>query len=247
MSAELYIAEVKKLIEKIETTQMDSIHKVADLISDAIINGNLVYIFGAGHSNILAIECFDRAGGLANMQPIFDSGLDYFSGSQRQSGFERLPGYAPIIVKDYDIKQGDVVIILSNSGRNPAPVQMALEVKKLGAIVVALTSREHSNAVTSNDPTGKKLLEIADIVIDNGCPPGDAMVKLPGLLPKVGPGSTVAGAVILEAIITQAAKNVLDKGKIPPVGFSGNLPDAAEYNREYSKQTEVFTRKMRHK
>jgi uncharacterized phosphosugar-binding protein len=247
MSAELYIAEVKKLIEKIETTQMDSIQKVAELVSDAIIKNNLVYIFGAGHSNILAIECFDRAGGLMNMQAMLDSGLDYFSGARRQGGFERLPGYISCIVKDYDIKQGDVVIILSNSGRNPAPVQMAIEVKKLGAIVVALTSLEHTNAVTSNDPSGKKLIDIADIIIDNGCPAGDAMVKLPNLLPKVGPGSTVAGAVILESIVTQAAKNVLDKGFNPPVGFSGNLPEAKEYNEKFFKQEEVFTRKMRHK
>ena len=188
MSAEVFISEVKKLIEKIEKTQMDAIHQVAGLISDAIIQDNLVYIFGAGHSNILAIECFDRAGGLVNMQPIFDSGLDYFSGAHRQGGFERLPGYVKCIVGDYAVKSGDVVIILSNSGRNPAPVQMALEVKKLGAVVVALTSLEHSNAVSSNDPSGKKLIDVADIIIDNGCPAGDAMVKLEGLLPKVGPG-----------------------------------------------------------
>ena len=106
MSAEVFISEVKKLIEKIEKTQMDAIHQVAGLISDAIIQDNLVYIFGAGHSNILAIECFDRAGGLVNMQPIFDSGLDYFSGAHRQGGFERLPGYVKCIVGDYADKIG---------------------------------------------------------------------------------------------------------------------------------------------
>ncbi|HUV16558.1 MAG TPA: SIS domain-containing protein [Pelolinea sp.] len=247
MSAELYIDEVKKLIEKIEITQMDNIHHVAELISNAIIAEKLVYIFGAGHSNILAIECFDRAGGLGNMQPIFDSGLDYFSGARRQGGFERLPGYVGCIINDYDIKNDDVVIIISNSGRNPAPVQMALEVKKRGAVVVAITSLEHSNAVTSNDPSGMKLIEIADIVIDNGCPSGDAMIKLPNFPPKVGPGSTVAGATILNAIITQAAKKVLESGIHPPVGFSGNLPEAQEYNKNASIQQQIFTQKMRHK
>ena len=247
MSAELYIAEVKKLIEKIETTQMDAIRKVAELVSDAIIKQNLVFIFGAGHSNILAIETFDRAGGLGNMQAMLDSGLHYFSGAHRQSGFERLPGYARCIIGDYNIKAGDVLIVLSNSGRNPVPVQMALEAKKLGAVIVALTSLEHSKAVTSNDPSGKKLYEIADIVIDNGCPPGDALVSLPGLLPKVGPGSTVAGATIMNAIITQASQNVLDKGLNPPVFFSGNLPDAADYNQKFMVQQEIFTRKMKHK
>jgi len=246
MSAESYISEVKELIRKIESTQMDSINRVAELIAKAIIQEKLVFIFGAGHSNILAIECFDRAGGLANIQPILDAGLDFYSGSGRQSGFERLPGYVQFVIRDYKIERGDVVIVISNSGRNPAPVEIALEAKKRGACVVALVSMEHSKNVTSNDPSGKKLIDIADIVIDNGCPAGDALVKLPNLLPKVGPGSTVAGATILNAIITQAAKNVLEKGKIPPVGFSGNLPEGEEYNKKFFQQQQIFSRKMRH-
>ena len=247
MSAEEYINAAKGLIKKIEETQLEVIHQVADLVTQAIIQEKLVFIFGAGHSSLLSIECFSRAGGLGNMQPMLDAGLDYFSGSRRQSGFERLPGYAKCMVNDYGIGEGDVVIIISNSGRNPVPVEMALEVKKLGAIVVALTSVEHCQSVTSNDPSGKKLMEIADIVIDNGCPAGDAMIELPGLLPKVGPGSTVAGAVILEAIVTQAARNVLEKGQMRPVGFSGNLPQAAEYNKKFHAQREKFTRQMRHR
>jgi uncharacterized phosphosugar-binding protein len=114
MSAENYISEVKKLIDKIEKTQMASIHKVAKLVANAIMNDNLVFIFGAGHSNILAIECFARAGGLGNMQPMLDAGLDYGSGAHRQSGFERLPGYASCMVNDYDIQSGDIVIIISH-------------------------------------------------------------------------------------------------------------------------------------
>jgi len=247
MSAERYINAAKDLITKIEESQLDVIHQVAELVSNAIINEKLVFIFGAGHSNILAIECFSRAGGLGNVQPMLDAGLDYGSGSQRQSGFERLPGYAKCMVNDYGIGEGDLVIIISNSGRNPVPVEMALEVKKLGAKVVALTSLAHSNAVTSNDPSGKKLMEVADIVIDNGCPPGDAMIELPGLLPKVGPGSTVAGAVILNSIITQAAQIVLEKGGMPPVAFSGNLPEAKEYNVKFHELRQKFTRQMRHR
>jgi uncharacterized phosphosugar-binding protein len=247
MSAQAYINEAKKLIEKIEKTQMDAILQVAELVSDAIIKEKLVYIFGAGHSSILCIECFARAGGLANIQPMLDAGLDYGSGASRQSGFERLPGYAKCMVHDYDIKAGDVVIILSNSGRNPVPVQMALEVKKLGATVVGITSFAHTNGVTSNDPSGKKLIDVADIIFDNGCPAGDAMVKFPDFPPRVGPGSTVAGAVILNSIVVQASKNLLDKGINPPVSFSGNLPEAKEYNENFFKQREVFSRKMRHR
>lgn len=247
MSAEEYIKAAKKLIDKIETTQLEAIHKVAELVSQAIIQERLVFIFGAGHSSLLSIECFARAGGLGNMQPMLDAGLDFISGAQRQSGFERLPGYAKCMVNGYGIRDGDIVIIISNSGRNPAPVEMALEVKKLGAEVIALTSVDHSQNVTSNDPSGKKLMEIADIVLDNGCPAGDAMIELPGLQPKVGPGSTVAGAIILNAIVTQAARNVLESGQMPPVAFSGNLPNAKEHNQKFHEHRQKFIRQMRHR
>ena len=247
MSAEKYIQAAKNLIEKIENSQMDAIRQVADLVTEAIINEKLVFIYGAGHSSILCIETFARAGGLANMQAMLDAGLYMISGAQRQGGFERLPGYASCMVNDYGISEGDLVIVISNSGRNPAPVEMALEVKKLGATVVGLTSLAHSNSVTSNDPSGKKLMEIADIVIDNGCPPGDAMIELPDLLPRVGPGSTVAGAVILNSIVTQSAANLLEKGIKPPVALSGNLPEGEEYNKSFRKQREKFSRQMRHR
>lgn len=247
MSAEEYIKAAKDLVNKIEATQLEVIHKVAELVSKAIIQERLVFIFGAGHSSLLSIECFARAGGLGNMQPMLDAGLDFISGAQRQSGFERLPGYARCMVNGYGIREGDIVIIISNSGRNPAPVEMALEVKKLGAQVIALTSLAHSENVTSNDPSGKKLMEVADIVLDNGCPAGDAMIELPGLQPKVGPGSTVAGAIILNAIVTQATRNVLDNGFMPPVAFSGNLPNAKEQNQKFYENRQKFIRQMRHR
>ena len=246
MSAETYLTQIKELINKIESSQLEKIHQVADLVASAVINERLVYLFGAGHSNILAIECFDRAGGLGNMQPMIDAGLDFISGASRQGGFERLPGYSPIVIKEYDLQPGDVIIVISNSGRNPAPVQMALEAKKLGATVIALTSVEHSQAVSSNDPSGKKLIDIADIILDNGCPAGDALVQFPGFLPRVGPGSTVAGAAILNAIVVQAAKNLLDQGLVPPVAISGNLPEGKEFNEKFFNRQRKFYSKMKH-
>jgi len=247
MSAEVYISEVKKLIENVEKTQMEKIHQVADLAADAFINNNLVYVFGTGHSTIMAIEVFARAGGLFHMQAIFDEGMAISAGARRQGAFERLPGYVGCIIPDYDIGPGDVVIVASNSGRNPAPVQMALEAKKLGAVVVALTSLQHSTSVPSNDPSGKKLHEIADIVLDNGCPAGDAVVELPDLPVKVGPSSTVLGALILDSIVAQTAKNLLDRGVIPPVAMSGNLPEGKEYNKQFLNLRERFSKKLRHR
>ena len=247
MSAEQYILEIKKLIEKVEKTQISNIRRAAELIADSIMRDRLVYVFGAGHSHLLAYEVFARAGGLAQMQPILDHGLDFGSGARRQGGFERLPGYARIVIQDYDIRPGDVMIVISNSGRNPAPVEMALEGKKRGVTVIALTSLPHSTSVSSSDPSGKRLFEVADLVLDTGCVAGDALVKLEGLPPRVGPGSTVIGALILNAIVVQVAKNLLDRGETPAVAFSGNLEGGQEYNEKVLDKTmEKFRGQMRH-
>jgi uncharacterized phosphosugar-binding protein len=247
MGAELYILEIKKLIEKVEKTQLSNIRRAAELVADSIVRDRLVHIFGAGHSHFLAYECFDRAGGLLNMQAILDHGLDFGSGMRRQGGFERFPGYAKIVIQDYDIGPDDVMIVISNSGRNPAPVEMALEGKKRGATIIALTSLPHSTSVSSNDPSGKRLFEVADLVLDNGCVAGDALVELEGLPPRVGPGSTVIGALILNAIVVQAAKNLLNRGEIPPVAFSGNLEGGREHNEKVlGKVREKLWHQMRH-
>jgi uncharacterized phosphosugar-binding protein len=247
MSAEKYLTEIKKLIEHVEKTQMDNIQRASALIADSIARDRLVYLFGAGHSHLLANECFARAGGLLNMQAMLDPGLGFIAGAERQGGFERLPGYSKIVIRDYDIRQGDVIIVISNSGRNPAPVEMALEAKKRGATVIALTSMPHSTSVSSNDPSGKRLFEVADVILDNGCPAGDALVKLEGLLPPVGPSSGVMGALILNAIVVQVAQNLLDRGVMPMVALSGNLPGAQEYNDKIlSAAQKTLKDQMRH-
>lgn len=247
MSAEQYILEIKKLIERVEKTQLSNIRHAAELIEESIMRDRLVYVFGAGHSHLLAYECFNRAGGLVTMQAILDTGLDFGSGMRRQGGFERLPGYAKIVIQDYDIRPGDVIIVISNSGRNPAPVEMALEGKKRGATIIALTSLPHSTNVSSSDPSGKRLFEVANIVLDTGCVAGDALVKLEGLPPRVGPGSTVIGALILNAIVVQVAKNLLDRAEIPPVALSGNLAGGREYNEKVlGKIRKKFKGQMRH-
>ncbi|KPL16788.1 MAG: hypothetical protein AMJ93_15410 [Anaerolineae bacterium SM23_84] len=247
MSAEQYIAEIRKLIDQVEQTQLDNIQQVAEWVAESIAKDRLVYVFGAGHSALLGMEVFARAGGLLQMQPILDAGLDFGSGARRQGGFERLPGYAKIVIEDYDIQPGDVVIVVSNSGRNPAPVEMALEAKERGARIVALTSMPHSTSVAANNPAGKRLFEVADLVLDSGCPAGDAVVKLEGLRPAVAPSSTVVGALILNAIVAQAAQNLLDRGETPAVALSGNLEGAREYNeRVLGSIREKFRGRMKH-
>jgi uncharacterized phosphosugar-binding protein len=137
---------------------------------------------------------------------------------------------------DYDVQAGDVIIVISNSGRNAAPVEMALEAKERGLVVVALTSLAHARSVPPKHASGKRLNEIADIVLDNQGVPGDGILKLEGLQPRVGPTSTVMGAIILNAIMVQAVTYILEAGGTPPVAFSANLDGAEEYNADLVRQ-----------
>jgi uncharacterized phosphosugar-binding protein len=247
MSAEQYIGEIKKLIGWVEKTQLGNIRRAAELVTESVMKDRLVYVFGAGHSCLLSLELFARAGGLLQMQPVLDAGLDFGSGAGRQGGFERLPGYAEIVIQEYDIQPDDVMIVISNSGRNPAPVEMALEAKERGATIIALTSMPHSTSVSPSNPAGKRLFEVADLVLDTGCPAGDALVQLEGLPPRVAPGSTVIGALILNAIVAQVAKDLLERGEVPAVPFSGNLEGAREYNDQVlEKIQEKFKARLKH-
>ncbi len=244
-AAQKYFDEIRPLIDAIATDEMDKIQKVAELMTDATVRGRLIYYFGAGHSQLLAMEMFTRAGGLGNAQAMIDPGLVFIGGAARQGGFERLPGYGKIVVQDYDIQKDDVVFVISNSGRNPAVVEVAMAAREKGAVVVAIVSMKHATSVTPNNPYGKMLHEVADIVIDNHGPAGDALVKLEGLEPPVAGSSTVLGACILQSLVAQTAQNLIDRGQMPPVGYSGNMPQAAEYRKKVGDLRARFRAMMR--
>lgn len=200
----------------------ESIAAAGEAVADAIQNNKGYFLFGSGHSALIAHEAFWRAGGLAPALPIVDpTGGDA----------ERLPGYAPIVLEHYDLQPGSVIVVISNSGINPLPVEVALECKARGLTVIAITCLAHSQAVASRHPGGKKLYEVADIVIDTQGLPGDAALDLPGVPGRVGPTSTLLGAAIVEAISVQATAVLVERGVTPPVLVSANLPEGDAHNR----------------
>ena len=144
---------------------------------------------------------------------------------------ERVEGMAAVIFDYYGISSKDALVIISNSGRNAAPIEMAELAHAHGVPVVAITSLAHSQGTTSRHSSGKKLYQLADVVIDNLCPRGDAIIHLEGLATPVGAGSGVAGMFILHTIIVQAVQDLLDRGVQPPVFMSGNLDESEDYNR----------------
>jgi uncharacterized phosphosugar-binding protein/N-acetylglucosamine kinase-like BadF-type ATPase len=234
-----YIANIEELIEEVKETQMQALKESARIISECLISKGMIYIFGTGHSHMLAEEIFYRAGGLARVNPILDEGLMLHSGAVKSTSMERLHGYAKALLDNYPIQKDDVIIIASNSGRNTVCIEMAIEAKKMGMKILALTNLKHSKSVTSRHESGRLLYELADIVIDNCGSIGDASVKFEHI-GSVGPTSTVMGAILLHAIICDAIGIMLEKNVIPEVFCSSNVDGGDSINQslidKYTKE-----------
>ncbi len=231
-----YFDEVEKLLEEIRATQGENILKAARLVSDCIAKDGLVHAFGTGHSHILAREISLRAGTLAPVSLIYDPSLAGSLQMEKSSYLERLEGYAAVLINYVDPSPQDIFIIISNSGRNAVPIEMALEARKRGHKVIGLTSVAYSRSTTSRHSSRKKLFEIADVVLDNCGKQGDAVLKLPRLDQRLGPTSTITGAYLLNAVMVQAACNLVNQSLEPPVLWSGNLDRGMEQNEGIFKQ-----------
>ena len=233
MFADNYITILQDTIQKAWDEQKSIIDEAAEAVKTALTEKHSVFIFGCSHAGILAEEVFYRTGGLAVINPIFFPGFMLNTRPiTMTSQLERLDGLGKILVKENRLKKGDVLIIHSVSGRNNVPVEMAEEAKALGVKTIAVTNIAYSSAVTSRHPSGKRLFEVCDIVIDNkGCV-GDAAVTLEGLSEKIGPTSTACGAALINALVIETVGKMLEEGKIPPVFLSANLDGGDEHNKK---------------
>lgn len=238
-----YIENVKDIIEKIETKCTESIEKTAELFSSTLMNNKKIFLFGTGHSHMLSEELFYRAGGLVNVQPVLVEPLMLHISASQSTLEERVEGYAEKIFDSYGMSEGDTIIIISNSGRNGVIVDMALLCKEKGLNVVALTNLEHTYAGQSRHKSGKRLCEIADVVLDNcGCV-GDACVEVEGVEGKICPTSTSIGALILNAIVAEAVDICAKNGFIPDHFASSNVDGGDEIN---NKLLEKYKKEIKH-
>lgn len=237
-----YKDKVLNLINEIEATQQENIGKAGALIGRTLSNDGILHVFSSGHSHMIAEELFYRAGGLIQVNPIFDANLMLHEGPIKSTVLERLPGYAEAIFKTVNFKEGEPIIIMSNSGINVVPIEMALLAKENGMKVIVITSVGISGTLVSRHPSGMKLMDTADVVIDNCLKDGDAVLELPGTGQKVGAVSSIAAMYIAQRIVLSVISEFLKNGKVPPVFMSANIPGGDEHN---AKLTEKFKSKIR--
>ncbi len=230
-----------KVVELIQSTQQEQIEQSATLVVDAYKKGKKFFVTGSGHSHTVAEELYGRAGQLAFVVPIINDELTLTNHPTKSTYIERLSGYAKILVDLYRINEGDVILIASNSGRNAYPIEMALEAKTRGAKVIAITSLKHSKQVDTRHECGKKLYEIADVVIDNCGEKGDAATIFEGVKPPMIATSSIANAFICNAFGAAIVEKFVEEGIEPEVFFSANVDGGEEKNQKLmDKYTRMY-------
>jgi uncharacterized phosphosugar-binding protein len=222
-----YFLDVIQRLSTLRQTLAEPMAKAAAAICKAARADRRVYIFGTGHSHMLAEEVHYRAGGLAITVPVLVGSAMLHEGAVISSVYERTEGLVRPILERYRMQQGDVLIVVSNSGVNAAPTEAADYGREIGATVIAITSLAYSTAIANGR---RRLADLADIVFDNGLPPGDAVIDLPNTELKVGPVSTAIGVTLLNAIFAEVSSE-LSKDGDAPVYRSANMPGAKEINQ----------------
>jgi len=219
---QIYLRECNKIVDTI-AQQEDQIHQAADWFSKTILAGRMVHLFGSGHSRIMVEEMWPRYGSYPGFNPLVELSLTYHnavvgSNGQRQAMFlENVPGLAKQILRNFDLSSRDSGLVISNSGTNIVPIEVAQGLKQAGMPVVAIVGRKHAQASSSKHPDGIKLTDVADLVLDNGVPAGDSMVMIDQLDTPVGPGSTVGGSILVNAIKAEVASRLTQAGSPPQV------------------------------
>jgi uncharacterized phosphosugar-binding protein len=249
VSASAYQKRISAVLGKIWETQIGNIEKVSVVMADTIAAGGLVHMFGSGHSVLPVQDMFPRYGAYPGFRPLMDMRLMWTNviGSGGAKGLlwlERREGYAKVLFENEPIRKGDVMLVFSHGGLNAVGIEVLMEAKKHGLTTVAITSMDNYAKRQATHSSGKKLADVADIVIDNCTPAEDALVSIEGWKAPVAAGSTVAFITIAMSIIAQVAANLAAKGLHPPVFVSPNVPGIPpdQMNRVYEQYEQKLKR-----
>src|SRR5574338_914128 len=233
-----YLTSVISLLQRIANEEEPAVQQAAELMADAVENGSNIFAFGCTHSSLPIQDLVYRAGGLMLINPIFGPGIASMDThpATLSSEIEKLSGYARALLDNTPLKAGDVLIIVSVSGRNAVPIEMAQLAQERGAKVIGLTSRAYAAAGTSRHSTGKKMHDFADVVLDNKVDKGDAVLQAENMPQKFCPASGVTSIAILQALVAATIQELLRRGIVPPVFLAGNVDGGMEYNARLINQ-----------
>jgi uncharacterized phosphosugar-binding protein len=218
-----YLAAVRAAIDAIEATQLPLIRQAAAHFAETIKKGRLVHVFGTGHSRMAVEEMFPRYGSFPGFHPIVELSMTYHNAvvganGQRQAMFlENVQGFGAVLWRNFATAPGDALLAISTSGCNAVTIDVALEAKRLGMVVVALTSLDHAAVSISRHESGKKLHEVAELVLDQKAPAGDSAVWIEGLETPVAPLSSVTGCTIINLVKAEVARLLTEAGFPPKV------------------------------
>ena len=229
----IYSIEMIKQLEKIFEGQEEEMEKAISEVFRTIKEDRIIHTFGSGHSHMVGLELFIRAGGLGNVNAMLDQDVLTSNGALRSSKLEKLEGLADILWEEYRIEKGDIIIIISNSGRNALPVEMALRAKKEGIKIIAITSLTQTKEFASRHSSGKKLFEIADIILDNKVISGDGIMKVGN--DRIGAMSSINGMFIINTVVTEAMIRAEKAGIELPVYSSQNIDSFENNDKLYKK------------
>lgn len=251
-AATTYFERTIGLLESLRAHELENIQKAAEICSESIANGGLVFLFGNGHSRMMCEEMTPRQGCYAGWVALVELALSNHANIVGANGLraplhlEKFEGYAEEILKGFGFGKHDAFIVISTSGIRPVIVEMAAGAKKRGMPVIAITSRKHCDQSVPAHSSGTKLLDHADVVIDNQCPPGDCVIELEGLEWRTGPTSTVTGGMIINMLRCQTAELLLARGVkpvlLPSHQLVGNTSAAEQLERFY----EAYRKSLRH-
>ena len=216
-----YLEKIVDGLRAIDAEEHEAISRAADVVADVIVRDGIVFVFGCGHSHLPALDAFYRAGGLANVSPILDDDLMLHNGAAKSSRMEKMPGLAAEVFRRYRVTPNDLLVVISASGKNAVPVEMAKAGRATGVTTVAITSSAYR-------AHGAMLGDVADIAIDSKVPYGDACIDVGEA--KMGGLSTAASCFILNAILIEGAKRALARGATPPIYMSGNVDGGTARN-----------------
>lgn len=251
-AARRWLAEARSVLDRLEATELEPIERAADLFARTIAADGLVHVFGSGHSRMNTEEMFPRIGSFPGFHPVAELAISNHVGvvgpnGLRQAMFlEKVDGFGRVILQQIKLHPGDAFLIFSSTGINGVVIEVALYAKAIGLPVVAVTSLDHTRATESRHRSGRKLADVADIVIDNASPAGDAAVDIDGLAFKVGPTSSVGAIAVVNMLKTRTAERLVELGTPPVVltspHFVGQTAGAEQLERVYEEYFRRITR-----